>query len=189
MHENSCVRLAKPTALEQFHAQPYFPLGRCLVVSHLGLLEQHNQPATAGSFVFFQMTRLQTLRKFAFNTQNGRCFYCGLPMWEKHEKKAFSQRYPLPSHLIELCQSTAEHLHARQDGGEDHLNNIVAACKYCNSMRHKGRTNNAPSPKQYKHQVQKINQQGWWHPAWSVLNKASTWGLILGRSALAPSGR
>lgn len=174
MHENSCVRLAKPTALEQFHAQPYFPLGRCLVVSHLGLLEQHNQPATAGSFVFFQMTRLQTLRKFAFNTQNGRCFYCGLPMWESSDQAAFASRFKISKKLMPWCQSTAEHLCAQQDGGKDVRENIAAACKFCNATRHKGRAANAPSPEQYKARIQRHVAQGKWHPALVALT-ASGW--------------
>lgn len=63
--------------------------------------------------MFFQITKLQTLRKFAFSTQNGRCFYCGLPMWEYSDQAAFASRFNIPKKLIPLCQSTAEHLRAR----------------------------------------------------------------------------
>lgn len=169
MHENSCVRLAQPTALNSFNAQPYHPKGRCLVVSQIELLEQHNQPAMAGSFVFFQMTKLQTLRKSAFKAQNGCCFYCGLPMWEGSDQATFASRFKLSKKLIPLCQSTAEHLHAQQDGGKDVRENITAACKYCNVRRHQGRADNAPSPEQYRARIQRLIAQGKWHPALAAL--------------------
>lgn len=59
--------------------------------------------------------RLQRLRQSAYRAQNGRCIYCARPMGE---------------------HATAEHLHARQDGGADHRDNIAAACRGCNHRRH-----------------------------------------------------
>lgn len=138
------------------------------------LLEQHNQPATAGSFVFFQMAKLETLRKFAFKTQNGCCFYCGLPMWESSDQAAFASRFKISKKLMPWCQSTAEHLCAQQDGGKDVRENIAAACRFCNAKRHQGRTDNAPSPEQYKARIQRRVAQGKWHPALVALT-ASGW--------------
>ena len=155
------------------------PLGRCLVAPVTGLLEQHNQPdSTAGYFVFFTMVKLQKLRQSAFAKQNGCCFYCGHPMWERGQAYLFAQRYPLPPSLIGLCQSTAEHLQARQDGGIDSSCNIAAACKYCNATRHQGRVGLALSPTEYKKLIQKRIKNSQWHPAWSVLHKAKAWKAI-----------
>ena len=125
---------------------------------------------------FFTMTNIKKLRLSAFLKQNGCCFYCGFPMWERGQASLFAQSYPLPSKLIDLCQSTAEHLQARQDGGRDSRNNIAAACKHCNASRHRGRADQAPSPSKYKSQIRA--QVKHWHPAWSVLNKAKQWGAI-----------
>jgi hypothetical protein len=115
------------------------------------------------------MHKLQALRKSAFKTQNGRCFYCGLPMWEGSDQATFASRFKLSKKLIPLCQSTAEHLHARQDGGKDVCENIAAACKFCNAKRHQGCADNAPSPEQYRARIQKLIAQGKWHPALAAL--------------------
>ena len=154
-----------------------FPQGTVPCSVNIGHLEQHNLPAsTAGSLCFFTMANIKKLRKSAFLKQNGCCFYCGHPIWESGQVSLFAQSYPLPPRLLELCQSTAEHLRARQDGGKDCRNNIAAACKHCNASRHLGRTGQAPSPNKYKSQIRAQIKQ--WHPAWFVLNKAKQWGVI-----------
>nr|WP_229228763.1 HNH endonuclease [Comamonas thiooxydans] len=90
-------------------------------------------------------------------------------MWERANQLAFARQYRLSSKQLALHQSTAEHLHARQDGGRDAEHNIAAACRFCNVNRHKGRTGNAPSPQQYKAHVQRRIAQGKWHPALALL--------------------
>lgn len=122
------------------------------------------------------MANIKKLRLSAFLKQNGCCFYCGYPIWENGQAPLFAQSYPLPPGLIDLCQSTAEHLQARQDGGKDSRNNIAAACKHCNASRHLGPVGQAPSPDKYKSQIRAQLKQ--WHPAWSVLSKAKQWGAI-----------
>lgn len=117
------------------------------------------------------MLKLSAIRQSAFHAQNSCCFYCGLPMWETAHEIEFASRYKLSPKLIALCRSTAEHLHARQDGGKDSPHNIAAACKFCNATRHKGRAKNAPSPRQYKALVQRRIAQGKWHPALASLLK------------------
>jgi 5-methylcytosine-specific restriction endonuclease McrA len=51
----------------------------------------------------------------------------------------------VPVRSCKLFQSTAEHLIARSDGGSDAPKNIVAACYFCNSSRHK-----AAKPKRWR---------------------------------------
>jgi len=45
---------------------------------------------------------------------------------------------------------TAEHLVARMDGGKDTRQNIVAACRRCNEMRHALFHGAAPDPETYQ---------------------------------------
>ena len=58
---------------------------------------------------------LQKHRKSAVHAQRGLCIYCGRPMG---------------------ADATAEHLQARQDGGTNCRQNIVAAHRACNQRRH-----------------------------------------------------
>lgn len=78
------------------------------------------------------MSKLSTLRFQAFQAQNGNCYYCGQRMW------IHSANEPRPSPDARF-QCTAEHLIARQDGGRDVTSNIVAACWFCNSRRHRSK--------------------------------------------------
>ncbi len=64
--------------------------------------------------------------------QGGRCFYCELPIWVAQMERAAAAVF-LPWQL----QCTAEHLIARCDGGTNRPENIVAACRFCNSGRHR----------------------------------------------------
>jgi len=104
------------------------------------------------------MRRLQLLRLNSFRTQQGRCYYCGFYMWlhspaELHAKTTFRDSY----------RCTAEHLIARKDGGKDRVDNVVAACRLCNSRRH-GRKGPAPSPEIYRRHVRKQVSKGKWRP-------------------------
>lgn len=82
--------------------------------------------------------RLGKLRHSAFQAQAGLCFYCGLPMWESNPE-AFAHALGLTLPQAHRLQATAEHLHARSDGGRDVRDNIVAACLHCNQKRHESR--------------------------------------------------
>lgn len=101
---------------------------------------------------------LKKLRLLAFHTQQGRCFYCGAPMWLKSAHELGMR--PRPSRFL---QCTAEHLVARQDGGQDTPENIVAACWLCNLRRHQ-RRHPAPTPEAYKAMVQRRVGMGKWWP-------------------------
>lgn len=106
------------------------------------------------------MTSLSRLRAQAFRAQRGRCFYCGLPMWQASpdELRSFGLRPRTAGPL----RCTAEHLVAQQDGGKDEAGNIAAACWLCNSRRHKRK---APLPPDvYRAFVQRRLSKGKWHP-------------------------
>ena len=89
-------------------------------------------------------------RRTAFKRQNGRCHYCGLPMWLKQPTE-LTARYSLNEGTLSRLRCTAEHLVARQDGGPNTRSNIVAACIHCNMTRH--RKNSPPDPTIYRLQV------------------------------------
>lgn len=93
--------------------------------------------------------------------QSFHCFYCGLPMWESSPSPLL-QQYGLSQAEARLLQCTGEHLHPKGKGGSDQASNIVAACKHCNSTRHK--TPNALNPDQYQKKVQKRVSKGQWFP-------------------------
>jgi 5-methylcytosine-specific restriction endonuclease McrA len=104
--------------------------------------------------------RLKTLRVYAFHAQAGLCFYCGLPMW-----LSSPDELGLRPRSSRAYQCTAEHLQARQDGGKDVADNVVAAHTRCNQGRHK-RPGSAPSPDAFRALVQRRIEGGKW---WSSL--------------------
>jgi len=105
-------------------------------------------------------TKLSKPRFNAFLNQSGRCYYCESPIW-LDDKEAFANNHSMTLSEAEKFRCTAEHLVARCDGGGNHQSNIVAACVFCNNMRH--RIKCPPSPPQYKEHVQRRLNQGRWH--------------------------
>lgn len=103
---------------------------------------------------------IQKHRNRAFIIQSGLCFYCHQPMWVK-DKNSFISKYCIRPKRANLLQCTAEHLKARQDGGSNSRSNIVAACKFCNSRRHKAKK--ALTPDLYKTHVQNRLAKNNWH--------------------------
>ena len=55
-------------------------------------------------------------RQLAYERQQGCCYYCGMPMWLRSAGELTS-RFSLSDRQAELLRCTAEHLHARRDGG------------------------------------------------------------------------
>lgn len=103
---------------------------------------------------------LSKSRLAAFRRQGGHCFYCGAPIWlDKPEE--FANRYGISKRLAGHLQCTGEHLTAKRDGGGCSRENIVAACWFCNSRRHRRKT--PPSPGAYLQVVQRRMQHGRWH--------------------------
>lgn len=110
-------------------------------------------------FVEVSMTTVVKNRLRAANHQGFRCYYCGLPMWEK-DPTGFALRYRLTPKQALLLRCTAEHLRARCDGGDNHAENIVAACLFCNSHRHMLRR--PPASTDYQVRVRRRMLQGRW---------------------------
>lgn len=108
------------------------------------------------------MPKLNILRHRAYLMQEGKCYYCGLPTWEKCPLPVAERMGLAPSHVGGL-KCTAEHLKARSEGGKDTQKNIVVACLCCNSKRHQVRQ--PLHPKNYKQFVQKRMNRGDWHSA------------------------
>ena len=100
-------------------------------------------------------------RSRAFVRQKGRCYYCGFPMW-LYQPGSFASQYSLTDRQIARFQCTAEHLQARQDGGNDTRTIIVAACKFCNRTRHK--TPNPLEAREYKKKVIRRLKKSKWYP-------------------------
>lgn len=102
--------------------------------------------------------RLKSLRALAFLAQSGRCYYCGLAMWQSSpDELGLRRRSAAP------FRCTAEHLVARQDGGKDASGNVVAAHATCNHRRHK-RSGPAPSPDAFRALVMRKVARGKWWP-------------------------
>ncbi|WP_223468100.1 HNH endonuclease [Massilia soli] len=76
----------------------------------------------------------------------------------------FARSHRLPPRLARYLQCTAEHLMARRDDGSDTVTNVVAACLWCNRMRHQGRAKKAPEALIYKAQVSRLVALRRWHP-------------------------
>ena len=82
----------------------------------------------SGSLLILEkcMPNLRKLRDNAYRRQAGLCWYCGLVM--------------APANDGRPNRCTAEHLTARSGGGLDPPDNVVAACWFCNSRRHRRKT-------------------------------------------------
>ena len=106
------------------------------------------------------MAKLQQLRIDAFHVQNGKCCYCGVPMWNTSPDELL--RLGLRSRSAFPLRCTAEHLIAQQEGGKDVKGNIAAACWLCNQRRHQRKS--PPSPEKYRAFVQNRLAKGKWHP-------------------------
>lgn len=99
------------------------------------MVHTHVRPgATPGPATFFGVTmpsgmsgseakRLQRLRDSAFRRQRGFCWWCNKPMSQGIEN------------IPDAC--SGDHLIRRVDGGRTEEGNIVAACRKCNSSRHR----------------------------------------------------
>ena len=84
------------------------------------------------------MTISNTIRKnrfSAFNRQGERCYYCDGPMW-LDDKEAFAARFSLSPAEASAFRCTAEHIKPKSEGGTNERANIVAACEFCNLIRH-----------------------------------------------------
>ena len=114
-------------------------------------------------------TTLYKYRLKAFNLQQGRCIYCELAIW-MHTPEAFAKQHEISTKGAALFKCTAEHLLAKQDGGNDCESNIVAACHFCNQKRHKCKS--PKDPISYKQYVTNRLEKGKWNL--SLMHKRSS---------------
>lgn len=105
--------------------------------------------------------RVALFRARAYQRQNCRCFYCGLPLVLGSDLSTFASRLGIDLSRAQALLCTAEHLKARCDGGADSETNIAAACITCNQRRHRMRP--APSSDAFRSIVQVQMQNGCWH--------------------------
>jgi 5-methylcytosine-specific restriction endonuclease McrA len=105
------------------------------------------------------MGKLKNIRKKKMIAQGGRCFYCNLPMWDETDGSLLRQRGAKTA-LPRALRCTAEHLHPRSAGGGISDENIVAACFFCNTQRH--RRKQAPSPEAHRQRVRQRMEAGKW---------------------------
>lgn len=78
--------------------------------------------------------------------------------------EAFAATFKLSSRQARHLQCTAEHLHARVDGGGNSPSNIVAACRLCNARRHRSKVaRDAAHQKEY---VERLMGRRRWHGRW-----------------------
>jgi len=105
------------------------------------------------------MEKLSNIRRAKMRAQEGRCYYCGLPMWDPGLKDAAPAICVTPA-MQKYLLCTAEHLHSRSEGGANSASNIVAACWYCNTRRHHRKA--PPSPAEHRARVQQRMAKGKW---------------------------
>jgi hypothetical protein len=84
----------------------------------------------------------KSARRILFQTQEGKCFYCGIETWMPGQgKEKAARKLGLPTEgygwikAIQDRMATIEHLHRRADGGPDKLANYAMACRRCNRKR------------------------------------------------------
>ena len=106
------------------------------------------------------MGNLKKIREQKAATQGRCCWYCGHPTWAD-DSGEFATRHRMTIREAERFKQTAEHLVAKCDGGQDTEANIVMACHYCNSRRHRMRK--PLSPSKYKLRVHARLAAGRWH--------------------------
>lgn len=83
------------------------------------------------------MSQLTHSRSAAYLAQGGYCCYCCLPMPEPGQHEATAARLGLSPKIARAIECTAEHLHAKGEGGTEGQANIVAAHRVCNERRHR----------------------------------------------------
>ncbi|WP_408002845.1 HNH endonuclease [Pseudorhodobacter wandonensis] len=80
-------------------------------------------------------------------------------MWDEAAAKISSKHNKFQAKLKAL-RCTAEHLHPRSEGGGNTAGNIVAACFYCNTRRHRRKC--PLSPEAHREHVRQRMASGRW---------------------------
>ena len=84
-------------------------------------------------------------------------------MWSE-DPAGFARSVGITLRQAKHLQCTAEHCVAHQNGAKDSVDNIVAACRWCNLRRHRGRQQKAPDAETYKLKVSRSIAAGKGHP-------------------------
>ncbi len=103
---------------------------------------------------------LKIPRSKAFIKQNGLCYYCQFPMWNKEPSEILSKYNVSIKNLVHF-KCTGEHLIAHCEGGSAKHSNIVAACWFCNSKRHQRKK--TPNDTQFLKYVRYRIKSGKWN--------------------------
>ena len=109
------------------------------------------------------MSQLTNSRSAAYIAQGGYCCYCCLPMPEPGQHEAIAARLGLSPKIARAIECTAEHLHAKGEGGADGHANIVAAHRICNERRHRGHGSRTPE-EMFNRAVMRAAAGGWHSP-------------------------
>ena len=133
-------------------ASSQLPAGERPIGRRASLLMKSNERTRA-------IGSLKNIRKKKMIEQGGRCYYCGLVMWE-NALEPIAQARSRSAASLWLLQCTAEHLHPRSEGGADTADNIVAACWFCNSRRQ--RQKQPPAPEDDRASVPRRMGKGRW---------------------------
>ncbi|WP_413782796.1 HNH endonuclease [Thalassovita sp.] len=80
-------------------------------------------------------------------------------MWSGSSEN-FRKVHSISERKARWFQCTAEHLLAVSSGGPTSSSNVVAACKFCNSRRH--RTKQVLAPNAYRQKVLNRMERGRW---------------------------
>ena len=83
-------------------------------------------------------------------------------MWNS-DVRSFAKKHGITVRQARSLQCTAEHLVALRDQGKDAVDNIVAACLYCNRARHRRKRN--LTALSFYELVQRRTGRGKWHNA------------------------
>lgn len=105
-------------------------------------------------------TKIKRIRCIRAIEQQGRCYYCGHMTWSRRPNE-FAFIHGMSIRSAKHFQQTAEHLHPLSAGGSNDVTNVVMACLFCNSRRHRCRVPLAPQA--FKAKVQTRIQSGRWH--------------------------
>ena len=124
-------------------------------------LNPDREERSSGNEDLFMCQAISKNRGCAYSEQHKRCFYCSAPMWISNPD-AFAAKHSISTKEIQRFRCTAEHLRARADGGLNTRENIVAACTFCNSRRH--RRAKPLTPLKYRSLVRDRIRAGRWHP-------------------------
>lgn len=107
-------------------------------------------------------SRSRSLRRQAYDLQNGRCCYSGVAMSLSMPPSCGEPRFERSA--LERLRCTTGHLVPRSEGGADHSDNIAVACGDCNGTPHRRKC--PPTPPVFQVDVRRRVARVSWHHRW-----------------------